>query len=809
VISDLRFALRQLLKTPGFTLLALFTLALGIGLNSAIFSLINDLFLRGLSFDEPKRVVHIYGQSKERNYHDFPLSWPRFEHYREAQKLFSGLAAENGTAFTLTGFNEPVEVFGGRVTSNYFDLLGVRPIRGRTFLPEEEKSADVAMVTEGFWRSRLGGDPNVVGRSITLDGVAHTIVGVLPNQPAAWFGTNPVVEVWTTKPFVIPGISYERVMRGSGFLRVIGRLKSNVTLQQVKAALPSLEQSYRTQNPGKIDLNLTTTIKTLPEDVTENIRPAFITLFAAVAFVLLIACSNVANLLLVRFNGRRREIALRLAIGASRACVVRLFGFESLLIGGLAGILGAVLAWELIPLIPRMAANFLPIEPSPGVARLSLPVLGFTTAISILTALAVGIYPSCQGSSADLVSRLKEGGRGTSGSVHQQRFRKILVAGQVALSVTLLAGAALVITSFINLSRQSLGFNARNLWVGLVAMPQAQYPDLAARNRLAQTTTDALRNVPGFVDATVSSDFPLSGPNTNALYARPEGDIPPVDRRLAAPSHDVAPGYFRNWSTAILSGRDFNEHDLADTQPVMLISESGARKLFGNENPLGRRLLLGGSAVPTEIVGVVGDVRTERPTASHDVEFYRPWAQENFPFMVVTVRSHLPPQMVTKLVQTAMSGIDPRLAIAQPSSMDAIVAQALGQPRLLMILLGGFAGVAFLLALVGIYGAVAYTVEQRKAEIGVRMALGAQMKDVLRLVVKQGMNPVLFGLAGGLVSVFAAGRLLATQLYQISPHNPLLLALSVAGLAMASLLACLIPARRATLIDPIRALRTE
>jgi len=807
MISDLRFALRQLLKTPGFTLLALITLALGIGLNSAIFSLINDLFLRGLPFDRPNRVVHIYGQSKERNYHDFPLSWPRFLHYREGEKLFSGLAAENQSAFTLTGLGDPVELFGGRVTANFFDVLGVHPIRGRTFLPQEEEAADVAMVTESFWRKRMNADPDVIGRSIALDGVAHTVVGILPNLPVSWTGPN--AEVWTTKPFIVPGVSNDRVMRGSGFLRVVGRMKSIVTLGQVRAALPSLEQSYRTLNPGKIDLNLTTTVKTLSEDVTDNIRPAFVTLFAAVALVLLIACSNVANLLLVRFSGRRREIALRMAIGASRANVVRLFGFESLLVSGLAGIVGALLAWQLIPLIPKMAANFLPLDPNSGLAGLSLPVLAFTIGISILTGLAIGIYPSCQSSSADLVNRLKEGGRGTSGSVHQQRFRKILVAGQVALSLTLLAGAGLVIASFFKLSRQNLGFNPAHLWVGIVAIPQAQYPDLDSRNRLGQTTINTLKAVPGFDDVAVSSDFPLSGPNANALYAPADGNLPPVDRRLAAPSHDVAPGYFRNWSTPILSGRDFDEHDVAAGQQVMLISQSGARKIFGTENAVGRTLLMSSSAVPTQIVGVVGDVRTERPAVAHDIEFYRPWAQENFPYMIVTVRSNLASQLVTKLTQTALNRIDPRLAIAQPNSMDAIVAQALGQARLLMMLLGVFAGVALLLAVVGIYGAVAYTVEQRTAEIGVRMALGAQMKDVLRLVVRQGMNPVLLGLLIGLVATFAAGRFLAAQLYQVSPHNPLLIAITAAGLAIAALLACLIPARRATLVDPIQALRSE
>src|SRR5216117_4449305 len=359
-MNDLKFALRQLRKSPGFTVIAVLTLALGIGLNTAIFSLINDLFLRGLPFNEPQRLVHMYSNARERNLLELTISVPRFEHYRESQTIFDGFGAENVSAFTLTGLGDAVQVLGGQVTSNYFDVLGVRPTRGRNFLPEEEKTADVAMVTETFWRKRLGGDPNVIGRGITLNGMLHTIVGVLPTLPFSWVG--PAAEVWTTKPFEIAGISYERIMRGSGVLRVVGRLKAGMTLEQARAALTPLEQSYRARYPDKIDSSSVMTLKTLAEDTTGNLRPAFVTLLIAVAFVLLIACSNVANLLLVRFAGRRREIALRMAIGASRASVMRLFVFESLLVSVLAGLIGAFLAWHIVPLVPRMASNFLPLE---------------------------------------------------------------------------------------------------------------------------------------------------------------------------------------------------------------------------------------------------------------------------------------------------------------------------------------------------------------------------------------------------------------------------------------------------------------
>ena len=807
MLTDFRFALRQLIKSPGFTFLALLTLALGIGLNTVIFSLINDLFLRGLPFKEPERVVHMYSNARERNLLELAVSIPRFQLYRDGQTIFDGFGGENGVPFTLTALGDPVQLFGGKVTSNYFDVLGVRPIRGRNFLLAEEEGADVAMVTENFWQKRMGGDPNVIGRSITLDGVPHTIVGILPNLPFSWIGPN--AEVWTTKPFVVPGLSHERVMRGSGFLRVVGRLKPGMTIEQARAALPPLEQSYRKQFPDKIDSSSVMTLKTLPEDVTGNLRPAFATLLAAVAFVLLIACSNVANLLLVRFSGRRREIALRIALGASRASVLRLFLFESLLVSVFAGLAGAVLAWQLVPLVPKMAANFLPFDPETTI-NLSLPVLGFSIALSVLTGVAMGIYPALQSSRADLVNGLKEGGRGTSGSAHQHRFRKILVGAQVALSVTLLAGASLLIASFIQLNRQSIGFRPENLWTGLVTLPQAQYPDLPTRQRFVEQTLAALRAVPSIQSATISGDIPLiPAAATNMLYSRPDGDILPVDRRAAAAGHDIAPDYFKTFGIPVLAGREFDEHDVADHQNVMLISQAGAKKVFGNENPIGKTLLVSSASVPVQIIGVVGDVRTRQVAKSDEVEIYRPWAQENFPFAVVAVRSNLKEDAVTKLVQSALSTVDPGLAVAIPQSMDAIVAQAVGQARLMMWLLGIFSGVALLLASIGIYGAVAYTVEQRTGEIGIRMALGAQTRDVLRLIINQGMKPVIIGLVVGIAAAFALGRLITAQLYQVSAHNPALLGGATILLAATALLACLLPARRATLVDPVQALRTE
>src|SRR5947208_6657827 len=399
-------------------------------------------------------------------------------------------------------------------------------------------------------------------------------------------------------------------------------------------------------------------------------------------------------------------------------------------------------------------------------------------------------------------------GVGASGSVRQQRFRKILVGAQVAPSVTLLAGAALLITSFIRLSQQNIGFRSQNLWTGAITLPVSQYPDAASRQRFAEQTLNELRDVPGLESATISGDIPLNGGN-RTLYARGDRDVLPMEKRASAPSHDIAPGYLKTWGIPLLAGREFNEHDTADGQKVCLISQAGAKKVFPNENPIGKTLLVTSLAVPCEIVGIVGDVRSVRVAEAPGMEFYLPWAQENFPFANVTVRSNLKVDAVTKLVQSALTKVNPGLAIALPQSMDAVVPQALGQARLMLWLLGIFAGVALLLASIGIYGAVAYTVEQRTGEIGVRMALGAQTRDVLSLVVNQGMKPVVSGLALGIIATFALNRLIAAQLYQVSAYDPVLLGGATVLLAASALMACLLPARRATRVDPIQALRTE
>ncbi|MGI8481606.1 MAG: ADOP family duplicated permease, partial [Chthoniobacterales bacterium] len=589
----------------------------------------------------------------------------------------------------------------------------------------------------------------------------------------------------------------------------IGRLKPRVSIENARAALPSLQQSYKTQHPETADNTWSPTLLSAQEDATGNLRRPFRTLLAAVVAVLLIACSNVANLLLVRFTSRRREISLRMALGASRRGIVRLFVLESTLVSLLAGIAGLLLAVWSIALLPRLVGDNLPIDAA-GV-QIQTPILLFTLALSLLTGIAMGLYPAWQSSRADLVDGLKDGGRAMTGSRGQQRFRRGLVAAQVGLSVVLLAAAALLISSFLRLNQQDSGFRADRLWIGGVGMPEARYPDQAARARFAERLLAELQNAPGMETVAIADIFPLQG-NASTPYARPDSNPLPVNQRPLGPNHSVSPGFFKTMGVPLLAGRDFSERDGVDSPPVVVISKSTARRLFPGEDPIGRQLLFGtdnGIGLAVEIVGIVGDTRSIKLSKENDVEFYRPWAQRNNPFLLVGARTGLKTEATAGIVRNALKTIDPSLPIVRPTTMNEIVAQSLGEQRLTMSLLGAFAGIALLLALVGIYGAVAYTVEQRTGEIGVRMALGAQTKDVLRLVVKQGMTQVIIGLVVGLAAAFGLGRFLSTQLYNVSAHNPALLGSAAVMLAAVALIACLLPARRATQVNPIQALRTE
>lgn len=668
--------------------------------------------------------------------------------------------------------------------------------------------ADVALVSQNFWRKYLNSDPQAIGRNINLDGVATTVIGVLPNLPVAWFGPNS--DIFTAKPFQVPGLTQDRLMRGVSFLRVVGRLKPGVRADQARSSLQILQASYKEAHPENSDNTWSPLVISAAEDATGNLRPAFVTLLVAVSFVLLIACSNVANLLLVRFAGRRREIALRMALGASRGGVVRLFVFESMLVSVIAGIVGTCLALWIISVIPKLAGKFFPLESGVG---LNAPMLLFSLGLSLLTGLAIGMYPAWQSSRADLADGLKDGGRAMTGSFGQQRLRRGLVAAQVGLSVVLLAGASLLIASFVRLSREPSGFNPDRLWIGYINLPGAQYPDLPTRARFAERLLTDLKNSPGIESAAIGGGVPLGGGQARSPYARVDGNPVAVNQRPLGLTRSVSPGFMKTFGIPLLAGRDFDERDQFDKPHVVLLSKSTAQKLYpGGEDPIGKQILFGidnNIGLPAEVIGIVGDVRSVQLDQANEIEFYKPWEQRPTQFLAVTVKTAFKPNAAAGAVRTALSKIDPALPIVEPATMDQVIDQSLGQRRLMMTLLGVFAGIALILAMVGIYGAVAYTVEQRTGEIGVRMALGAQTADILRLVVRQGMTPVVIGLLLGLTAAIALGRFLTTQLYEVSSTDPALLGATSATFVLVALLACLIPARRASLVNPIDALRIE
>src|SRR5262249_18769312 len=644
MFGDLRYALRSLMKVPAFCAIVVLTLTLGIGANTAIFSLIHNLFLRGLPFSEPSRILRVYGEAKDRNLQQLPFSVPRFWHYRDNQTVFSELAADGGTGFILTGLGDPIQLNGATVTANYFQLLGVRPIVGRLFLPDEEQKADVALISEHFWRSKLAGDPKVLGRVLTLNGVPTTIVGVVPTGSLAWWGPN--LEIWTVKPFEVPGISKDMLMRGVSYLRVIGRLKPGVTIDQARAALPAVQESYRAQYAANADSSWAPVVVTAPEDATGNLRPAFLTLLAAVLLVLLIACSNVANLLLVRFTGRRREISLRVALGASRGGIVRLFVLESTLLSVFAGLLGLGIVTLLMPVIPKLAGQNVPLETT---AAISWPVFFFTLSLSILAGITMGAYPAWQSSRSDLVDGLKDGGRAVSGSRGQHRIRRLLVTAQVGLSVVLLAGAALLITSFFRLSWQEAGFRTERVWVGGIGLPPARYADETALAQFSKHLQDELQVAPVVETVGISDGVPLGGGVGQSPYARADKNPPPINLRPLGNMHSISPGYLRTFGIPLIAGRDFDERDARDRPFVALISQATAKRLFPGEDPIGHQFFFSaqnGTGQLTEIVGVVGDIRFQRLDQVDDVEFYRPLPQRIFPFINVAVRSYLRPEAI-------------------------------------------------------------------------------------------------------------------------------------------------------------------
>ena len=805
--QDIRYGLRTLRKSPGFTLVALLTVALGIGANTALFSVVNAVLLRPLPVAGPEALVNVWGTNPQGGEPRENASYPNFADWRAQQTVFAGVAAYVNTFATLTGDDTPEALDGLAVSPELFQTLGVRPALGR-FFTAQETQADKApvVISQEFWRRRFGARADIVGQPVTLDGKPHTVVGVLPAGFKFPFDTVNAKDFWAP----LDPADEMNTKRGVGYLRVIARLKPGVTLTQAQAEMDTIAARLAAQYPEHDEghgLHLVATY----EDVIGGVRRPLLVLLGAVGFVLLIACANVANLLLARATRRRREIAVRAALGASRWRVVRQLLTESLLLslaGGAAGLLLAL--WGVDAL-----RGALP-EDVPRVREIALDgrVLVFTLGVAVLTGLVFGLAPALAATRMDVNEALKEGARGTGGW-RRNRVRGFLVTAEVALSLMLLVGAGLLLKSFVRLREINPGFNPEHVLTFSVALPEARYENPAEQARFFRELLARTAAAPGVEASAGVFPLPFSGDHARGNFdiegraAENEGDSP------NALSYIISPDYLRALAVPLRRGRAFDERDTPNASRVVLINETLARRYFAGQDPVGRHLIVASIAdlakpATCEIVGVVGDVKHDGLDAAPEAAYYLPYQQATLPFMTLVVRgAGGNPAALVAGARTSVAQLDKDLPVTDIKPMSDWLSASVAPRRFNMLLLGGFALLALCLAAVGIYGVMAYSVAQRTHEIGVRIALGAQTRDVLRLVVGQGMTLTLVGVAAGLLGALALTRVLATLLFGVTATDPLVFAGVTLLLALVALLACYIPARRAARVDPMIALRQE
>ena len=804
-MKEFRYAFRQLLRQPGFTVIAVVALALGIGANTVLFSTINTLFLRPLSYPEPEQLVRVWGSFPERGLDRANVSWPRFQAWRDQQQSFTEFSAQSFTGFTLTGRGDPENLNGVRVTENFFRALGVQPLLGRVFTPDEDRpgGANVAVLTHTFWQKRFGGDPNILGQSITLNGTPFTVIGIMPTSLKFPFIQT---HVFLPRVFEQEGIPPDVIERGTGYLTILARMKPGVTLKAAEEQMRVADRRYQTAQADKVDAKAGMSVVSFHEDLVGQQRPMLLTLFAAVSCVLLVGCANVANLLLARFTGRRKEIAIRTALGATRARIIFQFMVESVLTAAIAGVFGVLLSIWGLDLLKKLVENFLPRSRE---ISLDVNVLLFAVGLSLVTGIILGLVPALHASRSDPIDSLKDSSRGSTGR-QAGRLRAGLLIAEVALSLVLVVGAVLLVDSFRRLQNVDPGFRAQGITTFFVGLPPGSYPNEERQALFFQNAIEKLKTLPGITQVSAASNLPASDNGNTRSPAAVEGrPLPPVSDRTIVVRSTTSPGFFETLGIPIKQGRDFNWQDRPNAPLVVIINESMAKKLFPGENPIGRRLITGIASIPREIVGVSGDVRAENLSLPPGLEMYYPAAQIDGAFMSVIVRSERPAASLRTELIAAIHSLDPGLPIDQVQSYTEVLSAASADRKLSMYLLGGFAGLALALAGMGIYSVIAYGVAQRTNEFGIRFALGAATRDVIGLVMKEGLRLSIAGLVVGLGVSFAVTRLMQRLLFEVSPRDPWLYGGVALFICAVAALACFVPAMRATRIDPMQALRTE
>ncbi|HWT02781.1 MAG TPA: ABC transporter permease [Pyrinomonadaceae bacterium] len=804
--QDLRYGVRMLRKNPGFTLVAVFTLALGIGANTAIFSVVNAVLLRPLSFANPERLVTLWGKSTDTGADRIPLSYLNFTDYKNQAQSFEHVAACDTSEAVLTSPDgEPESLNGARVSADLFPLLGVAPALGRAFSAEEDRpgGAAVVVISHGLWQRRFASDPQVVGREIVLGERSTKVVGVMQQG-----FTFPVEEERADYWVPLAGDPNRAQLlsnRHGKFLTIVARLKPGVRPEQAEAEMEVIARRLEAQYPDA-NTGWRTRLVPLQEDIVGGVRPALLILLGAVALVLLIACANVANLLLARAGARGREIAIRRALGAGRARIVRQLLTESLLLSLAGGGLGLLLAEWLIDVIVAAGPASLPRLAD---VNLDAKVLGFTLIVSALTGLVFGLAPAFRASKTGLGEPLKEGGRSSTEGARRNSLRGLLVVSEVALSLMLLVGAGLLIKSFVRLLRTDPGYQTERVLTASLSLSKTKYPEPEQQAAAYQQVLRRVAALPGVEAAGAASLLPLGGRDSYNVF-QIEGRAPfAAGQGPNVRSQVVSPDYFRAMGIQLRRGRSFTEGDTKDSRQVVIINEAFARRHFSGEDPVAERLVIGDEP-PREIVGVVGSVRHRGLEEEPQPEFYVSYLQAPRSRLSLVVRAaSIDPAKLADAVRGAVREVEKDQLVGEVRTMDTLVAHSVAPRRFQMLLMGSFAAVALLLAGVGIYGVMAYAVTQRRHEIGVRLALGAQRGDVIRLVVRQGMTPALLGAGIGLIGAFAGTRVIESLLYGVSAGDPLVFAGVSVLLLLTALLACYLPARRATGIDPAIALRHE
>ena len=811
LMSALRFALRQLRKTPGFTVTTLITLGLGIGATTAIFTLVNAVVLRPLPFPDSDRLIwaHKKDTTPGAIARNEPVSYPDFFDYRAQSRSFAGMTCYHGGSFTLTGHGDAQLLSGEVVSSEFFRVLGVAPMLGRDFRLEEEKAGSrVVVLSYGLWRTTFGSARDIAGQAITVNGQPYTVAGVMP-RGFSFPIQRPEPVFWTTLAEDATGKDPQTEQRGNDRLDVTARLKPGVSVAQARAELNTIARNLAAQYPDSDKRYTAAAVESQLDRLVGDTRPALRLLLGAVGLVLLIACVNVAGLLLGRTSARRTEIALRAALGARRGTLLRQILLESLLLSGCGGILGVLFSsWILAALLRFVPQNL------PRLNEISVdgPVLIFATAVSVFTGLLFGVLPAWRASKTDPLQALREGSRSVTAGRGQHRLHGWLVIGETALGLMLLTGSGLLIRSFVQVLQVDPGFDPQHVLTGALNLPEARYTD-DQQIQFYKTLLSRLRELPGVRSVSAAAPLPLSGGSLGVSiqiggHPLPPGDQP--DEQLAV----ISPGFFETVGIPIRSGRDFTWADDHRGKPVIIVNEAFAKKYFPNENPIGRHVqaALGDGVMEQpmrEVVGVVGDVKRKGLTTVAEPIYYLPWSQAVITSPQVCIRTAGDPTSMAGALRAQVASLDPNLPLYRVATMEDYVYRAAAQPRFYAVLLTAFAVLAVILSAVGLYAVLSYLVVQRTGEIGVRMALGAQRSDVLQSILGRGLGMAAAGIVIGLAGSALLMRLLRDMLFRVQPYDPATMVTVTGVFLLVALIACSAPAYRATRLDPMNTLRDQ